>query len=237
MISIITPTYNEAKNISNLIKEIDKAMKGREYEIVVADDNSPDGTADIASNLKEKYNVTVLLRTKNKGLSPAVCDGFNIAKGNILGVIDADLSHPPKIIPQLIDAMEKEKADIAVASRLVRGGGTEAWPAKRKITSYIATMLAKPITSIKDPMSGFFFLRREVLDGAELKPKGYKILLEILVKGNYKKAIEYPFIFRDRTAGDSKLSIKTNIQYLQQLSSLYLYSLMHPKRIIKRIFF
>jgi dolichol-phosphate mannosyltransferase len=223
MISIITPTYNEAKNIENLVKKISESLRDIEYEIVVSDDNSPDGTAKLAKELSKKYPVNVLVRTKDKGLSPAVVDGFKIAKGDIFGVIDADLSHPPETIPKMLKAMKETDSDIVVASRLINGGGTEDWPNSRKLTSYIATTLARPLTRIKDPMSGFFILRKEVIKDAKLTTKGYKILLEILVKGNYKKAVEVPFIFRDRTAGQSKLNLKTNIQYLKQLASLYFY--------------
>lgn len=225
MISIITPTYNESKNIERLVSEIHKSMKGLNYELIVADDNSPDGTAEKVRSLSKKYPVKVIVRHANKGLAPAVVDGFKVARGNIIAVIDADLSHPPETLPKLIKAMEKSNADIVVASRLVSGGGTEDWPRSRKITSYLATGLAKPVTKIKDPMSGFFLLKKEVIHKAPLKARGYKILLEILVKGKYKKAIEVPFIFKDRSAGQSKLTMKTNLEYLMQLLDLYIYKL------------
>lgn len=225
MISIITPTYNESKNIERLVSEIHKSMKGLNYELIVADDNSPDGTAEKVRSLSKKYPVKVIVRHANKGLAPAVVDGFKVARGNIIAVIDADLSHPPETLPKLIKAMEKSNADIVVASRLVSGGGTEDWPKSRKITSYLAIGLAKPVTKIKDPMSGFFLLKKEVIHKAPLKARGYKILLEILVKGKYKKAIEVPFIFKDRSAGQSKLTMKTNLEYLMQLLDLYIYKL------------
>jgi dolichol-phosphate mannosyltransferase len=230
MISIITPTYNESKNISRLIKEIAKAMKGIDYTLIVSDDDSPDGTANVARGLAEKYPVRVLVRNENKGLSQAVWDGFKIAEGDIVGVIDADLSHPPEIIPDMIKAMRERNADMVVASRLVKGGGTEGWPAKRKFNSYWASLLCKPLTTVQDPLSGFFFLKRKVFEGVIVKTKGYKILLELLVKGNYEKVIEYPFVFRNRTAGESKLNIKTQLQYIAQLNNLYLYSIRHPGR-------
>lgn len=226
MISIITPTYNEANNITRLVQEIAKAMKSLEYEIIVSDDDSPDKTADIAKRLCNEYPVRVLVRKTNKGLSPAVWDAFKIARGEIFGVIDADLSHPPHIIPEMLSFMTNNNADLVVASRLIQGGGTEGWPAKRKVTSYVATLLCKPLTRVKDPLSGFFFLKKEVVSDMRLKTKGYKILLEILVKGNCNNFIEYPFIFRDRTAGKSKLNIKTQLQYLSQLKDLYVFRLI-----------
>lgn len=230
MISIITPTYNEANNITRLVREIGKAMKSLEYEIIVSDDDSPDKTADIAKRLSNEYPVRVLVRKTNKGLSPAVWNAFKIAKGEVLGVIDADLSHPPHIIPEMLSCMTNNAADLVVASRLIQGGGTEGWPAKRKLTSHVATLLCKPLTKVKDPLSGFFFLKKEVVSDMKLQTKGYKILLEILVKQNYNKLVEYPFVFRDRTAGKSKLNIKTQLQYVLQLIDLYKFSVLSSNK-------
>ncbi|MBI4739720.1 polyprenol monophosphomannose synthase [Candidatus Woesearchaeota archaeon] len=222
-ISIIVPTYNEAKNVQKLLRQVHACMKGYPYEILVMDDNSPDKTAMKAKELEKKIPVRPIIRKKDRGLAKSVVDGFKHARGNFLIVMDADLSHPPKVLPKLIEKQKKSKADIVVASRLVPGGGTENWPRSRKLTSYIAGVLARPLTQIKDPMSGFFLFNKNVIRNVALSPIGYKILLEILVKGNYKKAVEVPFIFRDRTAGQSKLSIKTNMEYLMHLSSLYMH--------------
>jgi dolichol-phosphate mannosyltransferase len=204
-------------------------MKNYDYDIIIADDNSPDSTAGIAQKLPKKYKVKVLLRKKNKGLSKSVVDGFKIAKGNIIGVMDADFTHPPEIIPKILDKLKKENADILVGSRKTKGGEIKNWPLHRKIISKFATLLAKPLTKIKDPMSGFFFLKKEVIKNIKFRPKGYKILLEILVKGNYKKAEEIPILFKDRIKGESKLTKKIYLEYLMQLIELYLYK-------IKKIF-
>jgi len=224
-ISIITPTYNEAKNIQELATRVDKTFNGKNYELIVVDDNSPDGTGKIAEKLSKKFKVRVLHRAGKLGLSSAVIEGFNLAKGDLICVIDSDLSHPPETIKGMIHTLENRNAEIVVASRLVEGGGTEDWPATRKLTSYIATSLARLLTTIKDPMSGFFMLKREVIDGVNLVPRGYKILLEILVKGKYSVSTEHPFIFRDRTAGSSKLNFRTELEYLTQLLHLYFYQL------------
>ena len=221
MLSIITPTYNEAKNIEQLVKRIHSTLKNIDYEIIVADDNSPDGTAKVAKDLPKKYKTRTIVRTKNKGLAPAVMDGFKAAKGDILAVIDADLSHPPELLKEMFKRV-KDDYDIVVASRLIKGGGTENWPNSRKLTSYAATLLARPITKIKDPMSGYFMLKRKVIQHKRIKTKGYKILLEILARGNYKKTIEIPYTFKDRTAGESKLGLKVNIQYVNQLLRIYI---------------
>ena len=221
LISIIVPTYNEAKNIQKLLRQVHGAMKPYKYEVIIMDDNSPDKTAAIARSLAGKIPVRAVVRTKDRGLAKSVVDGFSKAKGSMFIIMDADLSHPPMLLPKLIEKQRRSKADIVVASRLIPGGGTEDWPAKRKITSYCAGLLAKPLTNVHDPMSGFFLMRRAVVDRVSLNPKGYKILLEILVKGHYKKAVEVPFIFRDRTMGQSKLNMRINAQYAMQLLELY----------------
>ena len=225
MISIIIPTYNEAKNIERMIKEISLILNKEDYEIIVADDNSPDGTSKIVKSLEKKIPVRLLLRLKDKGLANSVIAGFKFAKGDIYGVIDADFSHPPATLKDMIKKMEETNADMIVASRLVKGGGTEGWPKQRQVTSYLAGLLARPITFVKDPMSGYFILKKEVIENVELIPRGYKILLEILAKGKYKKVVEVPFIFKDRTAGESKLTMKVNLLYIRQLMHLYWYKL------------
>ena len=221
-ISIITPTYDEAKNIKKLASRINKSLSNKNYELIIIDDNSPDGTGEIAEELSKKYPVRVIHRKRRLGLSSAVIEGFKAAEGYLICVIDADLSHPPEIIPKLTERLKTQTADIVIASRLIEGGGTENWPKKRKITSFIATALARPLTNVNDLMSGFFLIKKEVIKNVKLIPRGYKILLEILVKGRYKKIVEYPFIFKDRTAGSSKLNFKTNLEYLRQLVHLYL---------------
>jgi len=223
MISIIIPTYNEAGNIKKIVKRIYNSIKKYDYEIIIADDNSPDNTAKIAERLPKKYNINVLLRKKDKGLSKAVVDGFNTAKGDILGVMDADLSHPPEKLPQILNKIKK--ADVVIGSRLGEYKKIKNWPWYRKIISKIATFQVKLLTEIKDPMSGFFFMKKEVIKNIKLKPKGYKILLEILVKGNYNKIIEIPITFQDRVEGKSKLTTKVYLEYIRQIFELYLYKI------------
>jgi dolichol-phosphate mannosyltransferase len=221
LISLIVPTFNEADNLETLVERVFKTVREKklDLELVVVDDNSPDGTARLAEKLAKKYPIKVIVRTKDKGLSPAVVEGFNKTDSEIIGVIDADLSHPPEKIPELIKALES--ADVAVASRLMKGGGVEEWPFSRRLISIGATLLARPLTNCSDPMSGFFFLRRSVIKNAKLNPLGYKILLEILVKGDFKKMSETPYVFQNRTVGKSKLNIRTNIQYVEHLLRLY----------------
>ncbi|MBI5397879.1 polyprenol monophosphomannose synthase, partial [Candidatus Woesearchaeota archaeon] len=162
-ISIIVPTYNEAKNIQKLLRQVHASMKQYPYEILVMDDNSPDKTAAKAKELANKIPVRPIVRKKDRGLAKSVVDGFKHARGNLLIVMDADLSHPPQILPKLIEKQKRSKADIVVASRLIPGGGTENWPRSRKLTSYVEGVLARPLTQIKDPMSGFFLFNKNVI--------------------------------------------------------------------------
>jgi len=222
LLSIIIPTFNEAKNISLLIPKIHDVLNNHhKHEIVVVDDNSPDGTAKVANRLAKKHNVKVLLRKKKRGLASAVIDGFRIAKGNVFCVMDADLSHPPDVLPKIIASLDN--ADLVVGSRLIRGGGSESWPFHRKLISWCAQGLAKPLTPVKDAMSGFFALKKAVIRNVPLEAYGYKILLEILVVGKYKKVAEVPFTFLNRSFGETKISVAVEIEYLKQLVHLYRY--------------
>lgn len=217
-ISLISPTYNEAPNIEALTKEIFGAVESHPYidlELIVVDDNSPDGTADKAESLKETYPIQVLRRPRKEGLGSAVMDGFALSKREYLGVIDADLSHDPRILPQLISALHDH--DIATGSRYSIGSRVEHWPWYRKIVSEIGVKFAKRLTGVKDPLSGYFVLRRDVLGDLKLTSPGYKILLEILVKGKYKNIKEIPFVFRNRKYSKSKLNFKEYYLFSKQL--------------------
>ena len=222
-VSIIIPTFNESENIEELVSEINKVLVASKIkgEIIVVDDNSPDGTYKIVQKMKEEYdNVQLVIRKNERGLSSAVLRGFEKAGGNILCVMDADLSHPPEVIPKLIEPIKSDQAELVIASRYVSGGGVKGWTLKRKAISKGATLLAKFITNIKDPMSGFFALKRSVIEGIELNPKGYKIGLEIIARGNYSNIIEIPYIFRDRKYGESKLNNRVMRDYVSHLLSL-----------------
>jgi dolichol-phosphate mannosyltransferase len=228
-ISLITPTYNERKNLAALVERIFDACAGLDLELIVVDDNSPDGTGQLADELAADYPISVIHR-QERGLSGAVVAGFGAAQGEVIGVIDADLSHPPEKIPELIAPLLDGQADLVVASRLIKGGGVERWPWPRKLLSRLATLLAWPLVPVRDPMSGFFFLRREVLDGVPIVPRGYKIGLEILVKGRYTRVVELPYLFLGRFVGASKMDTKVHWDYLVQLVHLYAYRLSHGRR-------
>lgn len=222
--TLIIPTFNEKENISKIIplasKEIKKIPKIK-FEILVMDDNSPDGTAEQAKKLSKKYPVKVIVRKKDKGLSQAVVEGFKKAEGKVIGVIDADLSHPVEKIPAMLKPLLEGKTDISIGSRYTKGGAIENWPLKRRIISIGATLLARPLTSVKDPVSGYIFMQKEVIKNAELNPTGFKITLEILVKGTYSKVREIPISFKDRAEGESKMDKKQIVLYIKHLLLLY----------------
>ena len=225
-ISIVIPTYNESENLPVLLERITDALtkSGIEGEVIIVDDDSPDETWKRAEELKGSYkNLKVLRRTDKRGLSSAVLDGFEMADSPVIGVMDADLSHPPEKIPELVDVINEGRADITIGSRYIDEGGIEKWSFGRKIYSKVATLLVLGLTSVKDPMSGFFFLRKEVIENKDLNPRGFKIGLEILVRGDYNNVIEVPIFFADRMHGESKLGREVVIDYLVHLSNLYIY--------------
>jgi len=220
---VIVPTYNEKDNLQELAIRVFEACKsaGIEAELVIVDDNSPDGTGAFADELAKTHRIKVIHRAGKLGLSSAVLEGFKAASGSILLVMDADLSHPPEKIPEMVSKIESGEAEMVVGSRYVKGGSVENWPFTRKIISKSATLLARWLTKVKDPMSGFFALKRSVIDCVELNPVGYKIGLEILVKGKCSKVAEVPIHFADRKAGTSKLGGTEVLKYIDHVTMLY----------------
>jgi dolichol-phosphate mannosyltransferase len=219
----VIPTYNERPNLLELVRRIDEACKGagKKAEIVIIDDNSPDGTGAYAEELGKDYDIKVIHRSGKLGLSTAVMSGFEVATGDLLVVMDADLSHPPEKIPEMVGKIESGEAQMVVGSRYVKGGSVENWPIHRKAISKAATLLARGLTKVKDPMSGFFAMKRSVIEGVELNPIGYKVGLEILVKGRYDSVVEVPITFADRKAGKSKLGASVYLKYLDHCTRLY----------------
>ena len=233
MISIIIPTYNERDNIKPLVERLSSTLAGRKYEILFVDDSSKDGTIDVIADLATKYPVKGIVRASEKGLATAVLHGFKYAQGNIIGVMDADLQHPPEINADLIKAIENG-ADLAVASRYIPGGGVPNWSLLRRIiskgASTIAHLFLPDSRKVKDPMSGFFMFKGEGIDQVVFKPTGYKILLELIIIGKFKKVVEVPFIFEDRSSGRSKMKARQQIDYLK-----HVFSLMRRKGEIRRL--
>jgi dolichol-phosphate mannosyltransferase len=223
--SIVIPTYNEAGGIEKLLRALDGVFKahGLDGEIIVVDDNSPDGTGAIVDRLATELPVRCLHRPGKMGLSSGVIDGWKLARpeSRALGAMDADFSHDINVMPAMVEALESGKYGLAVGSRYVPGGGIANWPKRRIVTSRVACMLARPLTGVKDVTSGYFLVKREALDGVELDPIGFKIGLEVIAKAHYGKALEVPYVFKDRTVGESKLNQKEIVNYLKQLSKLY----------------
>jgi dolichol-phosphate mannosyltransferase len=230
--SIVIPTYNEAGGIERLIVALDDVFKRNNLdgEIIIVDDNSPDGTGAIVDRLSQMYPVRCLHRPGKMGLSSGVIDGWKFARpdSEALGAMDGDFSHDINILPKMVEALQSGGYGLAIGSRYVPGGGIENWPLKRKITSLVAISLAKPLTSVKDITSGYFLVKRSAIEGVDLDPIGFKIGLEVIAKAHYGNVIEVPFVFTDRVAGESKLNQKEIFNYLKQLGKIYSAKLM-PK--------
>ena len=266
VLSIIIPTYNESKNILDLLVRIRKVMSrsiSLTPEIIVVDDNSPDNTGKIVESYSEntmqlsdpresdantRVNRTdhinhseiqrrsprVIHRSQKTGLVSAILEGIKSSIGQYILVMDADLSHSPEVIPKMINELEKPEIDIVVASRYALGGSIIGWPIKRRLLSKGAVKIAKyglPIgKEVKDPMSGFFALKRHIIENIAIDSAGYKILLEILVKASEARVKEVPYTFKDRKAGQSKLDLHVIFEYIKAIYSLYRYGQKSTRR-------
>jgi len=218
-LSIIIPTYNEADNIAELINRIEQSLKGYNFEVIIVDDNSQDGTAGIVNELCKTYkNVKLFKRLEKRGLASAVVYGVNKTNAEVIVILDADLQHPPEIIPALFEKLKKDDYDIVIASRYICGSRIKEWSLWRKFISLCAIFLAKfllPETrGIGDVTSGYFIFKRDVIKGVSFNAKSFKLLLEILVKANYKSVTEIPYTFTCRKKGRSKLNLFEVLEYL-----------------------
>lgn len=224
-ISVIVPTFRESENIPHVLERLNRIRNDAkiDLEVIFSDDNSQDGSTEIVEQSGYDW-AHILVRTENPGLSPAVIDGFRAARHPILVCMDCDLSHPPERIPQMVLALSTGQ-EFVIGSRYVPGGSTDDdWGIFRWLNSRIATFMARPLTSIKDPMSGFFALRRADFEKAvDLNPVGYKIALELIVKCGFENVAEIPIQFTDRIYGESKLTLKEQLKYIQHLRRLYLH--------------
>jgi dolichol-phosphate mannosyltransferase len=224
-IDLIVPTFKEAANLPLLIERLAALRRSypRPLQLTVVDDDSRDGTVEALETLALPW-VRLIVRTEARGLSAAVLEGIERTTGELIVVMDADLSHPPEAIPRMLEELHNG-SDFVVGSRYVEGGVThDDWGLLRWLNSRLATCLARPFTSIKDPMSGFFALRRETFALADpLNPIGYKIGLELMVKCRCSRIAEVPIEFADRIHGESKLSFREQLRYLRHLRRLFMY--------------
>ena len=231
-VSVIIPTYNESENIIQILKSIGEHLpKDVEVEAIVVDDNSPDGTGKVVEDYiadtrnEAGYSINIIHRETKSGLSSAILDGIQHSSAQIIVVMDSDFSHPPKIIPQLVEEIKTSGYDIAIASRYTEGGEVSGWSTKRKLISKGATGIAKAGLGVNesDPMSGFFAFKRKILEGIKFDAIGYKMLLEILVKTKGAKVKEIPYTFTDRARGSSKLDSSTMFDFVTSVWKLYRY--------------
>lgn len=224
--TVVVPTYNERATIPELLRGLAGAIGGAgTCEVLVIDDSSPDGTgqvaAGVAAELQPVLSVRVITRPGKSGLASAVLEGVRRARGQVIVVMDSDLSHPPETVPALLRAVAGG-ADIAVGSRNVRGGGVRRWPWRRRVMSRGATWLARRLLGVRvtDPMSGFFAARRRLFEDTPILGLGYKILLELLVVHPEAAVVEVPYVFTDRAGGRSKLDAAEVANYLRLLGRL-----------------
>ncbi len=223
LVSIVIPTYNERGRLADLVATLADTFvrQGVRGELVVVDDNSPDGTGALADELATRYPVRVVHRAGKLGLGTAVIEGFAAASAEVCGVMDADLSHPVDLLPRMLAPILAGEADFVIGSRYVPGGGTRNWPLGRLLMSRAACLMARPVTPVRDATSGFFLLRRSIADGVRIQAGGFKICLELLVRGRATSVLEVPYVFVGRTVGESKMNTKEAAGYLRQLYDLF----------------
>ena len=228
LLSLVVPTYNESGNVVVLVEKLTGLLDRicpNDYELIIVDDDSPDQTWEIARSLLSEYpNLRVMRRTAERGLSTAVIRGWQASRGRLLGVIDGDLQHPPEVLEKLLGELVSG-SDLALASRHVVGGGISEWSVFRRMTSrgaqILGLMIAPQVVGrVSDPMSGYFMVRRSSVTNQILNPQGYKILLEILGRGEIEQISEVGYVFQERQDGESKVTWRQYVEYLQHLVRL-----------------
>ncbi|GAA4624899.1 glycosyltransferase [Cellulomonas oligotrophica] len=227
LVTVVVPTYNEAPNMPELVRRVGAAVQGLDAELLVVDDSSDD-TADVVRSLAPTagYPVRVLHRDEPVGgLGGAVTAGFAASDAQWCLVMDGDLQHPPELIPTMLERAAEPGVDVVVASRYIEDGSSEGLSgAVRRAVSSTSTALTRGMFPVRlrdcsDPMTGFFAVRRDALDMQALRPRGFKILLEILARHRLQVA-EVPFVFGERFAGESKANLAQGLHFLWQLAGL-----------------
>lgn len=225
-LTIVVPTYCEADNLPHLLPAIDKVLSSADfrYEVLVVDDDSPDDTVEVMKKLSAEYPAKLLVpKDRPRDLSLSVIDGIAAASSDRVLVMDADLSHPPEQITAMYEVLEEDNAVFVLGSRYVDDGSFDRdWSLWRFLNSHIATLLTRPLVNCRDPMSGFFALDRSHIDDlSRLNPIGYKIGLELMVRGNFNRVVEVPIRFQDREIGESKMNFKQQMNFIRHLRRLY----------------
>ncbi len=229
--ALVIPTLNEAENLRVLLPRLAGVLDplGPDYELMVVDDDSHDGTDRVIAEYSLRNpRVQFLVRQGKRGLAGAVIHGWQHTDAELLGVMDADLQHPPELLPSLLEALRSH--DVAIASRYVQADSMAGWNPLRRLISQVGTRITYPLMRpgirVRDPLSGFFVLHRSGIEGVELHPFGFKILLDILVRGRIRSVAEIPYQFGTRHAGKSKASVRVGWNYLSLLGRLSLQALV-----------
>ncbi|MDD5623350.1 MAG: polyprenol monophosphomannose synthase [Candidatus Peribacteraceae bacterium] len=225
MLSLVLPTYNEAENLPLLLPKIEEALAGITHEVLVVDDDSPDGTWRRAQELSREFPALKIIRRRGeRGLSSAVVTGFRAARGDVLAVMDADGQHDASLLRKLYESVRARKG-VAIASRYIPGGGTGQWNERRKLLSRVATRTVVHLCSLpaRDPLSGFFAIDRALFEriALGLSPRGFKILFDLLVRLPRGTSVdEIPYTFAPRLKGESKLSLGVEVAFLRSIVAL-----------------
>ena len=227
-VSVVFPSYNESKNIAELIRRVNESFSGSgaALEMIVVDDDSPDGTAKIVESLTEKYgNLKLLVRRGERGLATAVVRGWEKAGGKYLAVMDSDLQHPTDLVLRLYGAAVERGADMVVASRKAEGGGVSGWAFHRVVISNVANWMAKfflprSLFRISDTTTGCFLFEGGRVNLSSLSPHGFKIFLEVLVRGKFSKTAEVGYVFTERFHGKSKMTLRQDFEFVYHLLKL-----------------
>ncbi len=224
-LTVVVPTYNEKTNVISVANAIHNCLAGESFEVLFVDDSTDAESLDILNSLAAKHSfVRVLHRHGEKGLGTAVVRGFEEAKGQFVAVMDADMQHPPEVLAQMLERI-REGYDIVIPSRFIPGGDDGGLSPIRKFISWGARVmgqaLLKRVRRVTDPTSGFFMMRKNVIQGVVLQPIGWKILMEVLVRGHYQTVLEIPYCFHEREAGASHMSFGEQVNYLRHLASLF----------------
>ncbi|HUO99408.1 MAG TPA: glycosyltransferase family 2 protein [Rhizomicrobium sp.] len=234
VLSVVIPTFNERGNIAELIRRLDLTLAGVPWEAIFVDDNSPDGTADAVKTIaRSDPRVRCIRRVGRRGLAGACIEGILSSSAPFVAVMDADLQHDETVLPQMLAKLQSDDYDLVAATRYVEGGSAESFSASRSKISRLATKITQRVlgTSLSDPMSGFFMMRRASFDAVapKLSPAGFKILLDIATAGEGMRIAEQPFTFGSRLQGESKFNMQVGVEFLGLLLSKLTGGLLDPR--------